>query len=95
MCVIAELPQFDPNVAEGLTGGAELMTGLPDYLGLRHTEVGPLNDLAPVTEGTLDATARIALLTKRTAVVRIEVVNESRVVCMAQGTVLIMAPKSG
>ena len=53
-----------------------------------------LNYLAPVTEGTLAATARIESLTKRTAVVRIEVENEGRTVCIAQGTVLVMAPKA-
>ena len=123
------------------------MRGLPEYLGVRHTEVGPgvlraeldvrdelktpagnlhggvlaglcdhvlgtvcypvipprswaattefkLNYLAPVTEGSLEATARIESLTKRTAVVRIEVKNGDRLVCIAQGTVLVMAPKA-
>jgi acyl-coenzyme A thioesterase PaaI-like protein len=41
----------------------------------------------------LDAEARIVSLTKRTAVVRIDVENEARLVCAAQGTVLVMAPK--
>jgi len=53
-----------------------------------------LNYLAPVTEGTLSATSEIVSLTKRTAVVRIDVKNGDRLVCSAQGTVLIMAPKS-
>jgi 1,4-dihydroxy-2-naphthoyl-CoA hydrolase len=52
-----------------------------------------LNYLAPVSGGTLAADARIVSMTKRTAVVRIEVANDSRPVCMAQGTVLIMPPK--
>ena len=52
-----------------------------------------LNYLAPVTTGTLAATARIVSLTSRTAVVRIEVANEGRLACAAQGTVLIMAPR--
>jgi uncharacterized protein (TIGR00369 family) len=52
-----------------------------------------LNYLAPVSEGVIDATARIVSLTKRTAVVRIDVTNAERLVCVAQGTVLIMAPK--
>jgi uncharacterized protein (TIGR00369 family) len=52
-----------------------------------------LNYLAPVTEGTLSATSEVVSLTKRTAVVRIEVKNGERLVCAAQGTVLIMAPK--
>jgi uncharacterized protein (TIGR00369 family) len=52
-----------------------------------------LNYLAPVTTGTLEARAQIVSLTKRTAVVRIDVENEGRAVCLAQGTVLVMAPK--
>jgi 1,4-dihydroxy-2-naphthoyl-CoA hydrolase len=53
-----------------------------------------LNYLAPVTSGTLSASAQIVSLTKRTAVVRIEVDNDGRPVCLAQGTVLVMAPKT-
>ena len=53
-----------------------------------------LNLLAPVTGGTLSAVAQVISLTKRTAVVRIEVSNEDRMVCAAQGTVLIMLPKT-
>ena len=52
-----------------------------------------INYLAAVTTGTLDAEARIISLTRRTAVVRIDVENEGRLVCAAQGTVLIVAPK--
>jgi uncharacterized protein (TIGR00369 family) len=52
-----------------------------------------LNLLAPVKAGTLSTAAQVISLTKRTAVVRIEVSNEDRLVCAAQGTVLIMAPK--
>ena len=54
-----------------------------------------LNLLAPVSGGTLSAVAQIISLTKRTAVVRIEVSNDDRLVCVAQGTVLIMPPKTG
>jgi 1,4-dihydroxy-2-naphthoyl-CoA hydrolase len=54
-----------------------------------------LNYLAPVTTGVLRATAEVVSMTKRTAVVRIQVVNEGRTVCLAQGTVLIMAPQGG
>ena len=52
-----------------------------------------INYLAAVTVGALDARAEIISLTKRTAVVRIDVENEGRLVCAAQGTVLIVAPK--
>jgi uncharacterized protein (TIGR00369 family) len=52
-----------------------------------------LNYLAPVTEGTVRAEARVESLTKRTAVVRIRVVNGERLTCLAQGTVLVMPPK--
>jgi 1,4-dihydroxy-2-naphthoyl-CoA hydrolase len=54
-----------------------------------------INYLAAVTVGALDARARIISLTKRTAVVRIDVENEGRTVCAAQGTVLVVAPKAG
>ena len=53
-----------------------------------------LNYLAPVTAGTLAATAEIVSLTSRTAVVRIDVRNEDRLVCAAQGTVLVMPPRT-
>ena len=53
-----------------------------------------LNYLAPITEGTLSASSQIVSLTKRTAVVRIDVTNGERAVCMAQGTVSIVAPKT-
>ncbi len=52
-----------------------------------------LNYLAPVTGGDLEATATIVALSKRTAVVRIEVANDGRLVCAAQGTVLVVPPK--
>jgi 1,4-dihydroxy-2-naphthoyl-CoA hydrolase len=53
-----------------------------------------LNYLAPVTEGVLSASSQIVSLTKRTAVVRIDVTNGERVVCMAQGTVSVVAPRA-
>jgi 1,4-dihydroxy-2-naphthoyl-CoA hydrolase len=52
-----------------------------------------LNYLAPITGGELAATASIVSLSKRTAVVRIEVANAQRTVCAAQGTVLVMPPR--
>jgi uncharacterized protein (TIGR00369 family) len=52
-----------------------------------------VNYLAPVTTGVLAATAHIVSMTRRTAVVRIDVENEGRLVCAAQGTVLVMQPK--
>jgi 1,4-dihydroxy-2-naphthoyl-CoA hydrolase len=53
-----------------------------------------LNYVAPVTGGTLAAVARIVSMTRSTAVVRIEVDNDGRPVCLAQGTVLLKPPKS-
>lgn len=52
-----------------------------------------LNYLAPVREGAVTAEANIISMTKRTAVVRVDVSNEGRAVCAAQGTVLIQQPK--
>ena len=53
-----------------------------------------INYLAAVTTGDLDARANIISLTKRTAVVRIDVENDRRLVCAAQGTVLVVAPRA-
>ena len=53
-----------------------------------------LNYLAAVRTGTLIAESTVLALTKRTGVVRIEVTNEGRLACIAQGTVLVAdAPK--
>jgi len=49
-----------------------------------------LNYLAAVRQGTLTAEATVLALTKRTAVVRIEVRNGERLACIAQGTVLVV-----
>ena len=52
-----------------------------------------VNYLAPVSQGVAAVEAEIVSLTRTTAVVRISIENEDRVVCMAQGTVLIRDPK--
>lgn len=48
-----------------------------------------LNLLAPVSRGTVVAEAQIVSMTRSTAVVQIQVSNDERLVCLAQGTVLI------
>jgi uncharacterized protein (TIGR00369 family) len=53
-----------------------------------------LNYLAPVREGTLTANATVASMTRRTGVAQVEVMNGERLVCVAQGTVLIVEPRS-
>ena len=53
-----------------------------------------INLLAPVTKGTCTATSEIVAMTKRMAVVRIEIENGGRLVAAAQGTCTIVAPKS-
>lgn len=52
-----------------------------------------LNYLAPVKGGELCARADVLTITKRTAVVRAEVTNDDRLVCVAQGTLLVVDPK--
>jgi uncharacterized protein (TIGR00369 family) len=52
-----------------------------------------VNNLAPVREGRLRAEAEIIAMTKRTSVVRIDVTNGDRLVCVAQGTCLLQEPK--
>jgi len=51
-----------------------------------------VNYMAAVRKGTLVAESTVLALTKRTAVVRIEVTNEGRLACIAQGTVLVVDP---
>src|SRR4051812_34215411 len=53
-----------------------------------------INLLAPVVDGRCAATATIVSLTKRTAVVRIDVMNNDRLCAAAQGTVTIQAPRA-
>ena len=52
-----------------------------------------LNLLAPVTTGVCRAVSEIIAMSKRMAVVRIEIENEGRLVAAAQGTCTIVAPK--
>jgi uncharacterized protein (TIGR00369 family) len=52
-----------------------------------------INNLAPIREGRLRAEATIIAMTKRTSVVRIDVRNGDRLVCVAQGTCLLQEPK--
>lgn len=52
-----------------------------------------VNLLAPVNTGTLVADAQVITMTRTIAVVRIDVSNDGRLACIAQGTVLIRDPK--
>lgn len=52
-----------------------------------------VNLLAPVSGGTLAATARIVSMSRTQAVVRIDVENEGRLAGIAQGTVTIRDPR--
>lgn len=54
-----------------------------------------LNFTAPTREGVLIAQSEIISLTKRTAVVRIDLTNDDRLVGAAQGTVTISPPRAG
>jgi uncharacterized protein (TIGR00369 family) len=137
---------YDAEVAAAMLVNHDLITGLPDFLGIKTTAVGPgtmtatlevrpdllnpfgtahggvlaalvdhvlgavlypliprgawaattefkLNLLAPARGGVLEATSNVLALTKRTAVVRIDVVNDGRLVGLAQGTVTISPPR--
>ena len=53
-----------------------------------------INLLAPVTKGVCVATGEVISMTRRLAVIRVEVENEGRLVAVAQGTSTIVAPKS-
>jgi len=58
------------------------------------TQEFKLNFTAPARPGPMVAEAQIVSMSKRTAIVRIDVSNLGRLVCAAQGTVAIMAPKA-
>ena len=51
-----------------------------------------LNYLAAVRGGTLTAESTVVSLTRRTAVVRVEVTNGDQLACVAQGTLLVTDP---
>lgn len=53
-----------------------------------------INLLAPVSRGTCTATAVVISMSRRLAVVRVEVQNEGRLVAVAQGTSTIVEPRS-
>lgn len=57
------------------------------------TQEFKLNFTAPARPGPMVADARIVSMSKRTAVVRVDVTNLGRLVCTAQGTVAIKAPQ--
>jgi uncharacterized protein (TIGR00369 family) len=51
-----------------------------------------INYLAAVKAGTLVADSRVLSCGRRSAVVRVDVTNDGRLVCVAQGTLLISDP---
>lgn len=51
-----------------------------------------LNYLAPVKGGTLRAESRVVSLGRRTAVVQVDVTQDGRPACVAQGTLLVSDP---
>ena len=74
------------------TLGTIMYPVMPDGSWAATTEF-KINLLAPVTTGICTARGEIISMTKRQAVVRIEVENEDRLVAVAQGTCTIVAPK--
>ena len=53
-----------------------------------------LNLIKPVSAGVCQATTQVVALALRSGVARIDVVNDDRLVCAAQGTVTIVLPKT-
>jgi uncharacterized protein (TIGR00369 family) len=51
-----------------------------------------LNYLAPVKEGRLSAESTVLALGRRSAVVRVDVASPTKLICLAQGTLLISEP---
>lgn len=73
--------------------GAVLYPVIPRGAWAATTEF-KLNFLAPVRDGVLRARSEILSLTKRTAVVRVDVTNGDRLVGVAQGTVTVTAARA-
>lgn len=101
----AELP-VDPKLLTGFGNmhGGVLSAACDHVLGCvcyPHMQPGQwaattefkINLLAPVSRGIVTVHAEIISMTKQTAVVRIEMENEGRLCCSAQGTVLIQDPR--
>jgi 1,4-dihydroxy-2-naphthoyl-CoA hydrolase len=72
--------------------GTVMYPVMPDRYWAATTEF-KINLLAPVTKGVCRAEATIINMTRRMAVVRIEVENEGRLCAAAQGTCTIVAPR--
>jgi uncharacterized protein (TIGR00369 family) len=72
--------------------GAVLYPVIPKGAWAATTQLN-VNFLAPVREGVLTARSEVISLTKRTAVVRIDVHNGDRLAGAAQGTVTIAPPR--
>ena len=54
-----------------------------------------LNYLKPVRNGTLTAESIVMAMGKRSAVIRVDVTNDGKLACVAQGTLLISDPPKG
>jgi 1,4-dihydroxy-2-naphthoyl-CoA hydrolase len=133
---------YDAETAAAMARAEQLLTGLPEYLGVRTVEVGParmvaeldlrpellnpfgtahggvvaglvdhvlgsvlypviergqwaattefkINLVSAIREGNVRAEAIIVAMSKRTAVVQVEVTNDGKLAALAQGTVLI------
>ena len=103
--MVCELPVRDEllNAFGSLHGG--VVSALTDHVlgAVLYSVIAPgswaattefkLNLLAPIRTGTVRAEAEIISMTKRTAVVRVDVTNDGRVAAAAQGTVSVMSPK--
>ncbi len=139
--------RYDTDTASAMTQLGDGLEGLPAYLGIRTTHIGPatmtaeldvradllnpfgtlhggvisalvdhvlgavlypviergrwaattefkVNLLAAVRGGSLEARSTVVSLTRRTAVVQVEVDNDGRPCGLAQGTVLIAEPRA-
>jgi 1,4-dihydroxy-2-naphthoyl-CoA hydrolase len=139
--------RYDADAASAMTQLGDGLEGLPAYLAIRTTHIGPatmtaeldvradllnpfgtlhggvisalvdhvlgtvlypviergrwaattefkVNLLAAVRAGSLEARSTIVSLTRRTAVVQVEVDNDGRPCALAQGTVLIAEPRA-
>jgi uncharacterized protein (TIGR00369 family) len=105
--LIAEMDVRDELITPMGTLHGGVMAGLVDHIlgcvlyplmkpgAWAATTEFKLNYLAAVKGGTLRAESTVLSLTRRTAVVKVEVSNGDNLACVAQGTLLVVEPKQG
>ena len=77
-----------------IVGASERFNCLHRAVGREYVEQAVVVDIEPGGAETCVATAEIISLGRTSGVARIDICNDGRAVCAAQGTVTVVAPKA-